>query len=114
MNSVATYRAGVIEAVTNVGTQAALSFDRDWSDAALDAITRLAASGRQFDADDVRDLVGEPPSPAAMGAAFRAAARARLIRCVGFETSSRITRHGGLQRVWEGVRDDPLRSSPGI
>lgn len=74
-----------------------------WLERALDTIRMLAATGMQFDAQDVRLETGEPPTPAAMGAAFRAASRAHEIRPCGVRCSTRIQRKGGLVRLWEGA-----------
>lgn len=94
------YRNDLIDTVRRTGEQAALSFDRDWSDEALETLERLAADGIEFTADHLIELVGEPASPNAIGAVFGKASRAGLIRMVGVSTSRRISRHGGLQRVW--------------
>jgi hypothetical protein len=104
--SVEAYRDDLIDTVRRTGEQAALSFDRDWSDEAIEALERLAADGIQFTADHLIELVGEPASPNAIGSVFGKAARAGLIRCVGYTTSRRITRHGGLQRIWRGRTAD--------
>jgi hypothetical protein len=104
MDSVAIYGAGVIEAVTDAGAQSALDFDPDWANRAWDALIELARRG-VFSADDLIARVGSPESPSAVGGLFRRAARAGQIRCVGFTTSTRIARHGGVVRLWEGVRE---------
>lgn len=99
------YRVGLVETVREVGQQRSL-WDRDWRQAALEEIERLAADGRDFGADDVVAEVGQPDSPGAVGAAFSRAAKAGLIRVVGYTTSRRIGRHGSLVRVWRGRVDD--------
>jgi hypothetical protein len=96
------YGAGLAEAVRDVGVQAALNFDSEWRDAAQEALAELAASGLEFTADDLRDRVGEPMSPNALGAAIRAASAADLIRHVGYRRSRRISRHAGVIGVWKG------------
>lgn len=98
------YRRGLIATVGKVGGQVALDFDRAWGEAALEALEQLAADGLEFTADELLQLVGQPSSPGAVGRVFKRAANADLIRCVGVTTSQRISRHGGLQRVWVGVR----------
>lgn len=102
--STAAYRDEVIATVRDAGQQAALAFDRTWSDEAMEALERLAADGTEFSADQLLEHVGEPASPGVVGAVFGKAARAGLIRAVGVSTSRRISRHGGLQRVWVGVK----------
>jgi hypothetical protein len=97
------YRAGIIQATQEAGQQASLSFAREWADVAWDELVHLARSGRHFSADDVIAEVGPAPSPSAVGALFRQASRNGLITCVGTTTSQRISRHGGLTRLWVGM-----------
>jgi len=103
MSSVARYRAGVRDVVTEAGTQAALALDPDWESEAWTAIHDLARSGLEFAADDLLWIVGPPRSAGSTGALFRRAARSGLIRPVGVTRSTRLSRHGGLQRIWKGV-----------
>lgn len=79
---------------------------------ALDAWTRgcwqtaigyWASTGWPFTADEVRELgVPDPQNPNAVGAQFMAAARAGLIRPVGFVQSRRPSRHAAWLRQWVG------------
>lgn len=97
------YGDGLAAAVRDAGEQQALSFDGGaWSDAAWRELVRLARTGREFSADDLIDEVGLPDSPGTCGATIGAARRAGLIRAVGYTTSRRVTRHGGVQRLWKG------------
>lgn len=96
------YGDGLADTIRDVGGQQALSFDPSWADAAQEALAELAASGAAFTADDLRDRVGAPSSSGALGAAFRAAAAADLIRHVGYRRSRRISRHAGVIGVWTG------------
>ena len=74
---------------------------------ALEELERLAAGDRvDFTADTLTARIGQPDSPNAIGAIFGKASRAGLIHCVGVRTSTRIARHGGIQRVWRGRTDD--------
>jgi len=99
------YRGDVISAVREAGEQRAL-WDHDWSESALEELERLAGSSQDFTADDLVAEVGAPDSPGAVGAAFSKAAKSGLIRTVGYATSRRVGRHGGLVRVWRGRADD--------
>jgi hypothetical protein len=99
------YRRDLIQRAADTGMQVAAYSDPDYQEAALAAIRDLAAMGAHFSADDVTRACGPAPSKAALGAAFRRAARAREIECVGFMTSDRVSRHGGLQRLWRGVHE---------
>lgn len=98
------YRTGIIRATRDAGEQAALNFDPSWADEAWDALVDLARSGQHFSADDLVARTGPAPSPGAIGAVIRQAARRGLIEAIGFQTSNRISRHNGLQRVWRGNR----------
>lgn len=79
--------------------------DVAWHRACDATIANLAATGDPFTADDVRAVVGPPvaASPQAFGARFHAAHSAEVIVPVGFTTSDRPERHGGILRVWQGV-----------
>jgi hypothetical protein len=78
--------------------------DVRWKAAAETAIVELARSGREFTAEDVRRRVGVlASSPQALGALFSAAAKAGIIRAVGFTVATRPERHGGVLRTWVGA-----------
>ncbi len=96
------YGAAMIEAVRDAGERRALEASGDWAAAAWRAIVRLAHHGAEFTADDVTAEVGPAPSNGAAGALFRAARSAGLIVRVGYRTSRRVSRHGGVQAVWRG------------
>jgi hypothetical protein len=75
--------------------------DRIWR-----AITDLADTGLPFDADDIRERVGETPateSPNVIGALVNRAATRELIRFEGFTRSLRKVGHGNRLAVWRGV-----------
>lgn len=65
------------------------------------AIRKLAATGREFSANECRGLhnVAGP----VVGAAFTAARKAGVIRAVGFTTSTDPGTHAHPVRVWQGV-----------
>ena len=68
-------------------------------------IEALAAGGETFCADDARLMAGDPPaacSPNLVGALFNHAAKAGLIRTVGFTRSARVKGHGNVLRWWRG------------
>ena len=78
--------------------------DVRWKSAAEAALRELAASGAEFTADDLHDRVQHlASSPHALGAIIGTAARRGEIVCVGVSTSTRASRHGGLQRRWVGA-----------
>ncbi len=99
------YRDGLVETVREVGAQAALDFDTAWADAAASAIADLADRGVEFDAEDLRRAVGDPPASGAIGASFLRASRAGLIECLGMHKSTRLAAHGRWVRVWRGRRN---------
>jgi hypothetical protein len=72
----------------------------DWNARAWAAICRFVDEGIEWDADDLRAMVGPPPSVGAPGAIIKRAAAAGLIRSVGFCRSRTVQRHGGLQLRW--------------
>jgi hypothetical protein len=108
------YRRQMVDAVRDTGAQLALRFDPAWSERAAEVIRDFAASGEEFDPEDVRAVVGDPESPPAMGAAFLRASKAGLIEPVGISKSTRIQRHGGWARTWRGKtrRPDPEIEAP--
>lgn len=65
------------------------------------AIRRLAASGREFSANDARALHGV--SGGVVGATFTAMRQLGVIRPVGHETSTKGNTHGKPVARWVGV-----------
>ena len=88
-----TTTTGLEQAITNASADW-------WHEGALLAIRQLAAAGRGFTADDVRDLTGEPADPHYWGAAFAAARKLKIIEPLG----ARIGRDGRPARVWWSTR----------
>jgi hypothetical protein len=77
-----------------------------YRDRIIEAIEVLAANGLPFDADSVRELVGETPaaeSPNLIGALFARASTRGLIQFEGFTRSVRKVGHGNRLAVWRGV-----------
>lgn len=89
--STAVYASGLDQAMSNAASDW-------WSQGAALALRQLALGG-YFDADMLLDLVGEPPHPAYVGAAFAAAWRSGLIEQVG----CRVARDQRLVKVWHGL-----------
>lgn len=69
------------------------------------AITAFAATGDPFSANDLRPLLPDVRS-ALMGARFMAAAKAGLIRRVGFATSTKKNTHSKDVAMWIRTSDD--------
>ncbi|MGZ4597433.1 MAG: hypothetical protein ACXV3V_10950 [Actinomycetes bacterium] len=76
-----------------------------WREQVDAAIRSLAALGRPFTADDVRDLDGinDPPSPNAWGSRFLTAAKRGVIVRVGYLPSRRASVHAHPVAVWQGT-----------
>lgn len=74
-----------------------------WLADAGDAIERLARSGRNFTADDVRALIGEPENGNWWGIAFAKARNTGVIQPVAFGVSRSKSRNGGSLKVWRAV-----------
>jgi hypothetical protein len=77
--------------------------DLDWSADAMDALVKVAAEGKPFDAYTLTEKaeLRDPPSSAMWGKLFRQANDAGLIKVVGFHRSRRPGRSGGACRVWQ-------------
>lgn len=73
-----------------------------WKDRADAAIKALAAEQREFTAEDVRKLAGDPTHANAMGARFSAAAKAGIITYVKHRKSTRPSLHACKVAVWVG------------
>ena len=84
-------------------TQALALEDLDWSADAMDALQRVAAEGKPFDAFTLTEKaeLREPPHPNCWGTLFRQASKDGLIRRVGFHESRRPGRKHGVCRVWQ-------------
>lgn len=77
--------------------------DPFWRSTFSTALAHLAATGQPFQVDDLRDVgVAEPATSAQWGAAFRCAAQADLIECVGFATARHPEARGRIVRRWRG------------
>lgn len=75
-----------------------------WRAWALREIEIMAKNGRQFTADDIRQIVGEPDVANRWGGVFLAARRAGVIVPTGeVRPSTTDSRHGSLVRVWRAA-----------
>lgn len=71
-----------------------------WQEEARQAIGYLAAQGEPFSADDLVELVGMPPHPNSLGAAFVSSSRRGAIRALGYTQGRRPESHARVQRLW--------------
>jgi hypothetical protein len=75
-----------------------------WADRAHNAILALAATGKPFTANDVRDQVGPPPKPNMVGPALSSAAKQGLIVKIGGTAATRRPRRSSSTAVWVGAK----------
>ena len=83
--------------------------DLNWSSRGWAAVEYLAESGCEFAADDLFEdgiALAPPDHPNRVGGLFMACHKAGLIRPVGYRTSRRSARHGGVQRTWVGAHHE--------
>lgn len=77
----------------------------NWTDYALSLLEYFAKSVRQFSSDEFRahfvNHLPEPPHPNAFGALFNRAAKAGIIRHVGYIKSVRASAHRRVVGVWQ-------------
>jgi hypothetical protein len=83
--------------------RAAVLDDLDWQADAHDALLKVAAEGKPFDAYTLTEKaeLRDPPHPNQWGTLFREASKAGVIRRVGFHESRRPGRKAGVCRVWQ-------------
>lgn len=74
-----------------------------WEAGALSAIETIAKTGRPFTTPDLTDLgVAEPSHPNHWGGVIAKAKAMGLIVKVGYGTSRRAGRNGGVCATWQG------------
>jgi hypothetical protein len=95
------YRTSLVVAVREQGERGARRGDPEGFDIAVWAIRRVALDGGEFTADDIHG-VAYIGSTNAVGAAF-SYLRKGEITCIGYRTSTRPARHGGIVRVWRAT-----------
>ena len=80
--------------------------DLDWEADAHEALLKVAAEGKPFDAYALTEKaeLRNPPHPNCWGPLFRNAYKDGLIRPVGFHQSRRPGRSKGVCRVWQVAR----------
>lgn len=92
------------EQLALLGQEAAWDAASTWKDDWERAIRRLATSGIEFTADDVRRLAGPPTDhPNAAGGIFGRLSHEGLITLVGYEKSPRPSLHSHRVGVWKGA-----------
>lgn len=79
--------------------------DSWWRDCAERAVMQCVAAGHPFSNDTLTDMgVPEPDVPQRWGSLLSTFHRRGLIEVVGFKTSPRQSRQGGVVRIWQAVR----------
>ena len=94
-------RTGVYE--TQLGLDSLLDRDdaAEWTREARHVIASFCADGVPFTAEAVRSLMEtDPPNPNLWGAVFKAAAREKWIRHIGYRNATRPDAHGRPIKVW--------------
>lgn len=91
------------EALRDQGMARVLMFTPDeWKARAFEAIVELAKTGEPFTSEQLREIVGDPPKPNAMGSIFNAAAMKKIIVHCGWRKASRPGMHATDLREWIG------------
>lgn len=72
-----------------------------WRRRVLDALSELQCRGGPWTAEELRQLVGPPTHPNALGATVRALCRRGVIRPAGASNATRPEARGRLVRRWE-------------
>lgn len=72
-----------------------------WRVVARAGLLELVGRGRPFTSEDLTALVGQPPSPNAVGAVVNGAARAGWIERAGFVKAERANQHAALISRWQ-------------
>lgn len=92
------------EALKQHGMEQAEVAADEWKLLWEQAIRVLASIGDPFTSDDVRAIAGEPwDHPNACGSLFHKAARAGIIRAIGYRKSERARLHSHPLTLWIGV-----------
>ena len=97
------YRESIARRARDHGATVALWTSDEWAKAAQLVLDELIERSQPFTSEDVRVVVGPPPSNGSFGGLFLRAAKAGRIEAVGYERSRRPARHSGLLRQWIGV-----------
>ncbi len=85
------------------GASVAMDNAGDWTPRAKAALRDLAKTGREFNADDLREIVGPPPtSHNAMGGIFLWGTSRNIIVKVGERTMTRAKAHARRTAVYVG------------
>lgn len=74
--------------------------NEEWLKYAEMAIKTLRLTKDEFTTDDLKPFVNAPNSPNSYGAAFNVAAKAGLIKRVGYRKSTSPSAHGRVVSVW--------------
>lgn len=74
----------------------------EWKGLAWEVLIELASTGQGFNADDIREKLGEPARANAMGALFSKAKRRGIIHVVGFRPMRNRRAHARTTFVYAG------------
>lgn len=76
--------------------------DDNWKTRCDFVIRRMAQSGLPFTAEDVREQVGDPAHPNAIGSRFLKANKGGVIARVGYRTARRPEAHARVVAIYKG------------
>lgn len=74
-----------------------------WKEQADEIIGWLAKSKMEFTAEDVRELIPNPPSPNSMGARFISAIKSGIIKNIKYVKAKRPSAHARVIAVYQGT-----------
>jgi len=77
--------------------------NKEWVEDAMEVIHWFAGLDEPFTADNIRQMVGDPPHPNCIGAAFRNASKAGKIKFEGYQQSKRKGARARVLTVWTCV-----------
>ena len=77
----------------------------EWKDVAWDTLINLAKSGEPFNADDIKEQIGPPDHPNAVGSLFSTARRRGIIEIVGMRPMRGAKAHARMTFLYTGVKE---------
>lgn len=92
----------------DAGTEQVRNHNEEWAQRADVAVGRLAfetvlGERENFCAEDVRQIVGDPPHPNVMGSVFLRAVRRGVIVGVGWKRATRREGHACRMQIYRGT-----------
>jgi hypothetical protein len=76
----------------------------EWRDVAWDTLIKLANSGKPFNSDDIKERIGPPDHPNAVGSLFSKASRRGIIEVVGMRPMRGAKAHARMTFLYIGIK----------